>query len=52
MGAGDVVAVWGCGAVGRMAARAAQLLGVERVIVIDRFGYRLQQAECVFGVEP
>jgi threonine dehydrogenase-like Zn-dependent dehydrogenase len=33
---GDVVAVWGCGAVGQMAARAAILLGAERVISIDR----------------
>ncbi|MGY6658897.1 zinc-dependent alcohol dehydrogenase [Amycolatopsis sp. TRM77291] len=48
---GDVVAVWGCGAVGQMAARAAQLLGAERVFVIDRFDYRLDQAERVFGVE-
>ncbi|MFC9250242.1 zinc-dependent alcohol dehydrogenase [Amycolatopsis thailandensis] len=48
---GDVVAVWGCGAVGQMAARAAQLLGAERVFVIDRLGYRLDQAERVFGVE-
>ncbi len=38
---GDVVAVWGCGAVGQMAARAAMLLGAERVVVIDRFDYRL-----------
>ncbi|MEU7479849.1 zinc-dependent alcohol dehydrogenase [Lentzea sp. NPDC042327] len=48
---GDVVAVWGCGAVGQMAARAAQLLGAERVLVIDRFDYRLRQAEQLFGVE-
>lgn len=48
---GDVVAVWGSGAVGQMAARAAQLLGAERVIVIDRLDYRLAQAERVFGVE-
>ncbi|KOV90188.1 alcohol dehydrogenase [Nocardia sp. NRRL S-836] len=48
---GDVVAVWGCGAVGQMAARAAQLLGAERVLVIDRFDYRLRQAEQTFGVE-
>ncbi|GAA3285558.1 hypothetical protein GCM10020218_045680 [Dactylosporangium vinaceum] len=34
---GDVVAVWGAGAVGQMAARAALLLGAEQVIVIDRF---------------
>jgi threonine dehydrogenase-like Zn-dependent dehydrogenase len=48
---GDVVAVWGAGAVGQMAARAAQLLGAERVLVIDRFDYRLRQAEQAFGVE-
>ncbi|MEN3267878.1 MAG: hypothetical protein V7646_4772, partial [Pseudonocardia sp.] len=29
---GDVVAVWGCGAVGQMAARSAMILGAERVI--------------------
>ncbi|MFI9007548.1 zinc-dependent alcohol dehydrogenase [Actinosynnema sp. NPDC053489] len=48
---GDVVAVWGSGAVGQMAARSAQLLGAERVVVIDRFDYRLRQAEGVFGLE-
>jgi len=48
---GDVVAVWGCGAVGQMAARAAQLLGAERVILIDRFDYRLQMAERELGAE-
>jgi threonine dehydrogenase-like Zn-dependent dehydrogenase len=34
-----------------MAARASQLLGAERVIVIDRFDYRLRLAEETFGVE-
>ncbi|TQM78281.1 threonine dehydrogenase-like Zn-dependent dehydrogenase [Saccharothrix saharensis] len=48
---GDVVAVWGSGAVGQMAARSAQLLGAERVVVVDRFDYRLRQAESVFGLE-
>ncbi|MCZ9340949.1 alcohol dehydrogenase catalytic domain-containing protein, partial [Streptomyces sp. TRM76130] len=38
---GDVVAVWGCGAVGQMAARAAILKGAERVISIDRIPERL-----------
>jgi len=42
--AGDVVAVWGAGAVGQMAARAAVLLGADRVIVIDRYDNRLHQA--------
>lgn len=42
---GDVVAVWGAGAVGQMAARAAMLLGAHRVIVIDRYDYRLVATE-------
>ncbi|HEX6469402.1 MAG TPA: zinc-dependent alcohol dehydrogenase [Streptosporangiaceae bacterium] len=41
---GDVVAVWGAGGVGQMAARAAALLGAEQVIVIDRIPERLEQA--------
>jgi threonine dehydrogenase-like Zn-dependent dehydrogenase len=48
---GDVVAVWGAGAVGQMAARAAMLLGAERVIVIDRFEFRLQQVEKFVNAE-
>ena len=48
---GDVVAVWGCGAVGQMAANAAMLLGAERVVIIDRFDYRLQMAERHIGAE-
>jgi threonine dehydrogenase-like Zn-dependent dehydrogenase len=47
---GDVVAVWGCGAVGQMAARAAILLGAERVIAIDRFNYRLEMTEMNKGL--
>ena len=48
---GDVVAVWGAGGVGQMAARASLLLGAERVIVIDRFPERLEQARSVIGAE-
>jgi threonine dehydrogenase-like Zn-dependent dehydrogenase len=48
---GDVVAVWGCGAVGQMAARAAMLLGAERVIAIDRYDYRLRATEQHIGCE-
>ncbi|MGH3931594.1 MAG: zinc-dependent alcohol dehydrogenase [Pseudonocardiaceae bacterium] len=48
---GDVVAVWGCGGVGQVAARAAVLLGAERVIAIDRFPERMEQAEKHMGVE-
>jgi threonine dehydrogenase-like Zn-dependent dehydrogenase len=48
---GDVVAVWGAGAVGQMAARAAVLLGADRVMVIDRYDNRLSQAEKYAGAE-
>lgn len=48
---GDVVAVWGCGAVGQMAARAAMLLGADRVIAIDRFEYRMRMMRDVIGAE-
>ncbi|GAB3981758.1 hypothetical protein GCM10027615_63020 [Plantactinospora veratri] len=48
---GEVVAVWGAGGVGQMAARSAQLLGAERVIVIDRLPERLRVAQERIGVE-
>lgn len=48
---GDVVAVWGCGGVGQMAARAAMLLGAERVIAIDRFPERLAMTSEHIGCE-
>lgn len=48
---GDVVAVWGCGGVGQMAARAAMLLGAERVIAIDRIPERLAMTERYIGCE-
>ncbi|HZG02273.1 MAG TPA: zinc-dependent alcohol dehydrogenase [Streptomyces sp.] len=48
---GDVVAVWGCGAVGQMAARAAILKGAERVIAIDRVPERLAMTEEHIGAE-
>ena len=38
---GDTVAVWGAGPVGQFAAASAALLGAHRVVVIDRFDYRL-----------
>jgi threonine dehydrogenase-like Zn-dependent dehydrogenase len=41
---GDIVAVWGAGPVGQFAAASAYLLGAEKVIVIDRFKYRLEMA--------
>lgn len=51
VGPGDVVAVWGAGGVGQMAARAAMLLGAEKVVVIDRFAERLQQVSDHIGAE-
>jgi threonine dehydrogenase-like Zn-dependent dehydrogenase len=48
---GDVVAVWGAGGVGQMAARAAMLLGAERVVVLDRYPERLQQVRDHVGAE-
>jgi threonine dehydrogenase-like Zn-dependent dehydrogenase len=42
---GDVVAVWGAGGVGLMAARSALLNGAGRVIAIDRIPERLALAE-------
>ena len=49
---GDVVAVWGAGPVGQFAIASAFLLGAERVIAIDRFGYRLTMAQNETGAEP
>jgi threonine dehydrogenase-like Zn-dependent dehydrogenase len=41
---GDVIAIWGAGPVGQLAGMSAFLLGAERVIMIDRFEYRLKMA--------
>ncbi len=48
---GDTVAVWGAGAVGQMAARAAMLRGAEQVVVIDRLPERLAQVRTFIGAE-
>lgn len=48
---GAVVAVWGAGGVGLMAAKSALLLGAERVIVIDRFPERLDLARTLCNAE-
>jgi threonine dehydrogenase-like Zn-dependent dehydrogenase len=50
-GPGDTIAVWGCGGVGLMAQRGAQLMGAERVIAIDRLPERLAMASEHLGVE-
>ena len=46
---GDVVAVWGAGPVGQFAVASARLLGAERVVCIDRLGYRLDMARDMAG---
>src|SRR3712207_3127071 len=48
---GEVVAVWGAGPVGQFAAASAKLLGAERIILIDRFDYRLRIAREHLDVE-
>jgi threonine dehydrogenase-like Zn-dependent dehydrogenase len=48
---GKVIAVWGAGPVGQFAAASAKLLGAERVIVIDRFEYRLRIVRDHVGAE-
>jgi threonine dehydrogenase-like Zn-dependent dehydrogenase len=46
---GHVIAVWGAGPVGQFAIASARMLGAERVIAIDRFGYRLELAKSKAG---
>jgi threonine dehydrogenase-like Zn-dependent dehydrogenase len=48
---GDVVAIWGAGGVGQMTARSAQILGAERVMIIDRLPERLAMAERYMDAE-
>ncbi len=48
---GDVVAIWGAGPVGMLAAASANLLGAAKVIVIDRFDYRLKRVAEQTGAE-
>jgi threonine dehydrogenase-like Zn-dependent dehydrogenase len=40
----DVVAIWGAGPVGLLAAESARVLGAARILVIDRFPERLELA--------
>ncbi|PSK55060.1 putative zinc-binding alcohol dehydrogenase [Micromonospora sp. MH33] len=49
---GDVVAVWGAGAVGQLTAAAARLRGADRVIVVDDHDERLRMVERHVGAEP
>jgi threonine dehydrogenase-like Zn-dependent dehydrogenase len=46
---GEVIAVFGAGAVGQFAIASAVMLGAERVIAIDEVDYRLQMAKNMAG---
>ncbi len=48
---GDAVAIWGAGPVGLMAALSCDLLGAERVIVIDKVPERLAMARDNLGAQ-
>jgi threonine dehydrogenase-like Zn-dependent dehydrogenase len=50
----DTVAIWGAGAVGQFAVRAAILLGAKQVVCIERLPERLQMAEAAgaIGINP
>jgi len=47
--AGEIVAVWGCGPVGLMAAMWAKFRGAKLVIAIDNVPYRLKVAKEMLG---
>jgi len=51
VGPGQIVAIWGCGPVGLMAAMWAKFRGASRIIVIDKEGYRLDVAKAQFNCE-
>lgn len=51
VGEGDVVGVWGCGAVGLSTQRLAKFLGASRVYAADKDAHRLSIAEA-FGMIP
>lgn len=51
VGEGDVVGVWGCGAVGLSIQRLAKFRGAHKVYAIDKDASRLKTAES-FGMIP
>lgn len=51
VGPGQTVAVFGCGPIGLLAMAAARTLGAQRLIAIDRIGYRLDCVRERFGAE-
>ncbi len=49
---GSVIAIYGAGPVGLMAAACARMLGAERIFMVDHLDYRLDFAVQAYGVEP
>ena len=49
---GSVIAIFGAGPVGLMAAACARMLGAARIFMVDHHPYRLRFAADVYGVEP
>lgn len=48
---GSVIAIYGAGPVGLMAAACARMLGAERIFMVDHLDYRLDFAVRTYGVE-
>ncbi len=48
---GDIVAIWGAGPVGMLAAHCAFVLGAERVVSIDHYPHRLRHVREKTGAE-
>ncbi len=52
IGPGSVVAIFGAGPVGLMAAACARMLGAARIFMVDHHAYRLRFAAETYGAEP
>lgn len=49
---GSTVAIFGAGPVGQMAAACAQMLGADKIFMVDHHPYRLEFARAQYGVIP
>jgi threonine dehydrogenase-like Zn-dependent dehydrogenase len=52
IGAGSSIAIYGAGPVGLLCAAVAQMLGAERIFMVDHHPYRLAYAQRTYGVIP
>jgi threonine dehydrogenase-like Zn-dependent dehydrogenase len=48
---GEIIAIFGAGPVGQMAAKSAWLRGAARVIIVDTLAYRLEKAKMISNCE-